>query len=212
MIWGLQTLHFCKLLTGRQNLSSPTCEMYRHFYLCVSLRGEEDSWNSAKEFCIILPFQHQYFGKSWESGSTSVALWTELSALFLGISFVVNTMERKETIGLGKDKEICATARTLARLVIYLEKEKHLPSSVHSHCKELANSGLGTQGCTAFSTKWLFFPKAICHRQWGRLDKTTVPAPPWGSCQPLLCAYRPVRGRGRAGCLWLPLKRCHKCL
>lgn len=148
-----------------------------------------------------------------------MVLWTVLNAsLFLGISFFVNTFERKETTVLWKDKEIHATARPWARLVLYLEMEKLIPSSVHSHCKELASSGFGTQGCAAFSTKWFSFPKAIYQREWGRLDKITVPAPR-GKLPALALCIQACKGEcvcmcmpASTGCLQLSLKRCHKCL
>jgi len=103
-------------------------------------------------------------------------------------------------------------------MVLYLEMEKHLCSSAHSDCKELVSSGLGTQGCAAFATKWLSFPKAIYQREWGRLDKTAVAAP-LGELLALAvciqackreCVY--VCVPASAGCLQLPRKRCRKCL
>lgn len=101
--------------------------------------------------------------------------------------------------------------------MLYLEMEKHLPSAVHSPGEELASSGLGTKGRDEFSTKCLSFPKAIYQREWGRLDKITVLAPP-GELPALAVCIQACEGehvcvctRASTGCLQVSLKRCLKC-
>lgn len=170
MIWGLQIVYFCGLLAGRQNLSSPTCETCRHFCLNLSLGGGKDSWRGIRgglhqkgEWC----HHFSIIGRSQESGSSSIVLWTGLSvSLALGISFFVNNIEREETAVLWGQKDLCYS-KVQARLVLCLEMEKHLPLTVHSPCKEPASSGLTSQGLHCICSQMPLLPKSL-PEEWGR--------------------------------------------
>lgn len=104
----------------------------------------------------------------------------------MGISFFVNTTERK------KQRYSERTKRSVLQ-------QGHGPGwcftwkwkSTFPHLRtELASGGLGTQGCTGFSTKWLSFPKEIYQRRWGRTNKTAVAASPGKLPAPAACAER----------------------
>lgn len=107
MIRGLQIVYFCELLTGRQNLNSPTCETCRDFYLNVSQGGDDSCSGIRGGLHQKGEWYHRFsiVGRSWESGSSCIVLWTDLSvSLVLGIEFFLNNVERKEAVALWKDR------------------------------------------------------------------------------------------------------------